>query len=170
AGLPEWGTTRVLREDIENPNLLYLGTEFACWASPDRGQSWVKLNTNLPTVAVHEFAQHPTAGEIVAATHGRSLWVLDVSALRQLQPAKVATDVQLYKPTAAVQWVMQPGKGTTNREFIGDNRPFGAPIFYSLPKGATKVTLTIDDADGKKISQLKAESGTGLLRVDWNLR
>ena len=65
ANLPT-GSTRVLREDVHNPNLLYLGTEFAVWVSVDRGQKWEKLNNNLPTVAVHEIAAHPTAGEIVA--------------------------------------------------------------------------------------------------------
>ena len=72
------GSTRVLREDVLNPNLLYLGTEFATWASVNRGQAWHKINNNLPTVAVHELAIHPTAGEMVAATHGRSAWVLQL--------------------------------------------------------------------------------------------
>src|SRR5206468_325160 len=78
ANLP-WGSTRVLREDLKNPNVLYLGTEFGVWCSLNRGQSWNSLNTNLPTVAVHELAQHPTNGELVAATHGRSLWILDIT-------------------------------------------------------------------------------------------
>src|SRR5206468_3084670 len=63
ANLPV-GSSRVLREDVTNPDLLYLGTEFGIWASLDRGKSWTRLNNNLPTVAVHEIAVHPTAGEI----------------------------------------------------------------------------------------------------------
>ncbi len=86
ANLPT-GSTRVLREDIHNPDLLYLGTEFAAFASINRGASWFKINgPTLPTVAIHEFAQPTTANEIVAATHGRSLWVLDVTTLRQMKP------------------------------------------------------------------------------------
>src|SRR4029077_3954861 len=69
ANLPD-GSTRCLREDVANPDLLYLGSEFGIWISLDRGADWIKLNNNLPTVAVHEIAVHPTAGEIVAATHG----------------------------------------------------------------------------------------------------
>src|SRR5205807_1078493 len=76
--------SRVLREDVENSALLFVGTEFAVWVSTNRGATWTKLNNNLPTVAVHELAIHPTAGEMVAATHGRSLWVLDVTPLRQM--------------------------------------------------------------------------------------
>src|SRR5262249_12516503 len=80
ANLPT-GPTRVCREDIANPNLLYLGTEFGCYASVNRGQAWTRINgeKGLPTVAVHEFAQPTTANDLVVATHGRSLWVLDVT-------------------------------------------------------------------------------------------
>src|SRR5207249_11400622 len=78
ANLPV-GSTRVCREDIHNQNILYIGTEFGAWVSVNRGGSWTKMNNNLPTVAVHEFAQHPTTGEVVAATHGRSLGLLDVT-------------------------------------------------------------------------------------------
>ena len=74
-GLPT-GPARVIREDVSNANLLYLGTEFGVWVSLDRGETWMRLNNNLPHVAVHEIAVHPTAGEIVAGTHGRSLWIL----------------------------------------------------------------------------------------------
>src|SRR5262249_33935080 len=134
ANLP-WGSTRALREDVENPDLLYLGTEFAVWASLNRGKSWVKLNNNLPTVAVHEIAVHPTAGEIVAATHGRSLWVLDVTPLRQMTAAVLAAKVNLFEPNAAVRWRSEPEKGPMygggHRRFVGVNPPRGAQIFYS---------------------------------------
>src|ERR1700738_3112392 len=110
ANLP-WGSTRCLREDVENANLLYVGTEFAVWASINRGDSWTKINNNLPTVAVHEIAVHPTAGEIVAATHGRSLWILDVTALRQMTGDALKAKAQLYRPNAVVQWKPEAPRG-----------------------------------------------------------
>src|SRR5262249_12423835 len=113
ASLPTWGSTRVLREDVQNPNLLFLGTEFAAWASLDRGKSWTKINNNLPTVAVPEFAIHPTAGEVVIATHGRSLWVCDVSALRQITPEARKADAFLFKPTTAIRWRTEASHGRT---------------------------------------------------------
>ena len=64
--------------------MLYCGTEFGIWVSVNRGAAWAKINNNLPTVAVHEVAQPTTASEIVVATHGRSVWVLDVNSLRQM--------------------------------------------------------------------------------------
>lgn len=165
-----WGSTRVLREDLENPNLLFLGTEFGAWCSLDRGKSWNNLNTNLPTVAVHEFALHPTSGDMIAATHGRSFWVLDVSPLRHLNPTTVTKELQLFKPAQAVQWVPQPARGTTNREFVGDNKPMGAAIYYSLPANAQKSTITIRDLQGKTLNQVKGATTPGLHKVVWSLR
>jgi len=163
------GTTRVLREDIKNPDLLYLGTEFGAWASIDRGETWTSIATNLPTVAVHAFAQHPTAGELVAATHGRSLWVLDVTTLRQLSKEKVSAPAVLYKPNAAVQWRPQPSRGA-GRTFRGTNPPAGAQIYYSLAKKVPSVTLEILSREGQILRTLEAKSEAGLHRVPWNLR
>jgi hypothetical protein len=167
--LPSWGSTRVLREDIENPNLLYLGTEFGAWCSLDRGQTWNRLNTTLPTVAVHEFAIHPTAGEVVAATHGRSLWILDVTALRQLTPDALRADARLYRPVSAMRWRVEPGRGRTNRRFVGENPPAGAALYYSLGKKASKVSLKVLDVDGKLVRELPGETKAGLHKVVWNL-
>ncbi|MFC1783491.1 WD40/YVTN/BNR-like repeat-containing protein, partial [Planctomycetota bacterium] len=74
ANLPEFGSTRCLREDTKNPNVLYCGTEFFGYASVDRGNSWTKMNNNLPTTAIHDFDISDAAGELVAGTHGRSIW------------------------------------------------------------------------------------------------
>ncbi len=163
------GSSRCLREDIANPELLYLGTEFGFFVSLDRGQSWSSLNTNLPTVAVHDVAIHPTAGEIVAATHGRSLWVLDVTPLRQTTRAVAKADVHLYKPTPAVRWRNAPSHGGTNRRFEGQNPATGATIDYALARKADKVSLKVLDVNGAVVSELRATGVPGLHRITWNL-
>lgn len=162
------GSTRCLREDVTNRNLLYCGTEFALFASLDRGKSWTKINSNLPTVAVHEVAVHPTAGEIVAATHGRSLWILDVTALRQMASEKIKDEATLYKPNTVVRWHELPSRGRSGRRFVGENPRPGAHIFYSLPKKAEKVTLEFQDIDGKKVGELTGATDAGLHKVIWN--
>jgi photosystem II stability/assembly factor-like uncharacterized protein len=168
------GSSRVLREDVANTSLLYLGTEFAAYASTNRGASWTKLNNNLPTVAVHEFAVHPTAGEIVAATHGRSLWILDVTALRQMTDEALKAKARLYRPNVAVQWKPEPQRGSAygigSRHFAGENPPTGTQIYYSLTKKADKISLKVLDYAGNTVrsfSDLKTESG--LHRVGWDL-
>jgi photosystem II stability/assembly factor-like uncharacterized protein len=172
ANLP-WGSSRCLREDIENPNLLFVGTEFALWASLNRGGSWTKINNNLPTVAVHEVAIHPTAGEIVAATHGRSLWILDVTALRQMTAEVVKAPAHLYRPNKAVRWRAEPGRGSPfgngSRHFVGENPLPGAQIYYSLTRPATKASLKVVDIAGKTVRELETKTEAGLHRVSWNL-
>ncbi len=164
-----WGSTRCLREDIANPNMLYAGTEFALWLSLDRGANWTKLNTNLPTVAIHEIAQHPTNGEIVAATHGRSLWACNVSALRQLKPENLATQVALFKPEEVVRWRSEPSRGVTNRRFAGENPTSGAQFWYALPVKAQRVSLRIEDIEGKTVRELRGETAAGVHLINWDL-
>jgi photosystem II stability/assembly factor-like uncharacterized protein len=170
ANLPS-GSTRVLREDIENPNVLYLGAEFGVWASLSRGARWTRINNNLPTVAVHELAQHPSAGEMVAATHGRSLWVLDVTPLRQSKPATLAEKAHLYRPMPAIHWRSEPTRGSSfsGGRFVGENPMRGAHLCYSLAQKAGKVQVQILDYAGKTVRVLPGKAEPGLYCLRWDL-
>src|SRR5262249_18460449 len=156
------GSSRCLREDITNPELLYLGTEFGFWVSLDRGQSWTSLNTNLPTVAVHDVAIHPTAGEIVAATHGRSLSVLDVTPLRQPPRGAGGRAALSTRPPRGGGWRTAPSHGGTNRRFEGQNPATGATIDYAIARKADKISLKVLDVDGAVVSELRAAGAPGL--------
>ncbi len=179
------GSTRVIREDVENENLLFLGCEFSCWVSIDRGLSWTKLNTNLPTVAIHELAIHPTRGEVVAATHGRSLWILNISGLRQLSKDSLAAAATLYRPSEMINWQRGQSRGTSGtRRFVGENPSSSLPIYYSLGKDAKSVKLAISNIEGTVVysadgipgerpentTGVVIESGTkkGLHVLEWN--
>jgi photosystem II stability/assembly factor-like uncharacterized protein len=174
ANLPAFGSTRCLREDVQNPNLLVCGTEFGVWASNNRGGYWTKINNNLPTVAVHELAIHPTAGEMVAATHGRSLWVVDISALRQMTPEAVRSTAHLYAPPPAIRWRSEPdvggGMGAGSKKFVGQNPPRGVAIYYSLGKKAEKTSLKVLDYAGQTVRELNTNGDTGLHKVVWDMR
>jgi len=164
------GTTRVLREDLHHGNVLYLGTERGAYVSIDRGVHWTSMNTSLPTVAVHQFAQHTKSGDIVAATHGRSLWVFDATVLRQMTPAALADPVHLYNPPTAVQWRPEPSRGST-RTFVGTNPARGAVLHYALAKKVAVVKLEIREADDRTVIRtLEADPAAGLHRVVWDLR
>lgn len=175
ANLPA-APTRVLREDIRNPDLLYLGTEFALFASLDRGGSWFKINgATLPTVAVHEIAQPTTANEIVAATHGRSLWVLDVATLRQLKPDHWKAKLDLFAPGTATRWQYDFTREgmfrTGTRHFVGQNPPRGAAFDYVLAKPAEKLSLKVLDVHGNVVREfdLAKEKDAGAHRIAWDL-
>ncbi len=165
------GTTREIAEDLENQNVLYLGAEFSAWISIDRGESWTQLKGNLPTVAIHEFAQHPSSGELIAATHGRSIWIVDVTTLRQLTPETIQAPVHLYTPNTAIFWRSQPNRGSSGlRRFVGQNPDETAQICYSLGRQARQVKLEVLTLEGEKVRELKASPQPGLHRLTWDLR
>jgi photosystem II stability/assembly factor-like uncharacterized protein len=170
SNLPEdAGTTRVLCEDLRNPDLLYLGTEFGAYVSLDRGAHWTSLGANLPTVAVHGFAQHEASGDLVAATHGRSLWVMDVTPLRQMKGDALAKPVHLFAPPTAYHWRPLPGRGSA-RGFRGSNPPNGAVITYSFDKPKESVRLVVSSVGGKVLRELDAPKEAGLHQFVWDLR
>jgi S1-C subfamily serine protease/photosystem II stability/assembly factor-like uncharacterized protein len=170
ANLPT-GSTRCLREDLKNENLLFAGTEFAVFVSIDRGAHWNKLNNNLPTVAVHELAIHPTTGEMVAGTHGRSLWVLDITPLRQISTDVVKAPAHLFEPNTVVRWRSQPAKGTGGgaQLFRGENPPRGGQVFFSVAKKPESVSLKIVDVTGRTIREFQPKVEPGLNVVAWDL-
>src|SRR5262249_35969288 len=124
---------------------------------------------NLPTVDVHEVAVHPTAGEIVAATHGRSIWILDVSALRQMTQQALNAVVTLYKPNTAIRYQLQPSRGNSGRRFTGQNPQPGAHVYYSLKEKAQKVSVRVVDIDGAVMGQFDGPGDPGLHRVSWSM-
>jgi len=163
------GSSRCLREDIANPDLIFLGTEFAFWVSIDRGKNWTQFNQSLPTVAVHEIAMHPDVSEIVLATHGRSLWACDVTPLRRLTPKMLNSEVALLKPADKIRWRRASRRGGTNRRFVGENPGNSVQLWYTLPEDVENASLRIDDIAGEKIAELKGVAKAGLQVVPWNL-
>ncbi len=164
------GSVRDLEEDIENPDVLYLGTEHRAYVSVDRGESWTELGKNLPTVAVHDFVQHPTSGELIAGTHGRSVWILDVSPLRQMTKKTRESDAHLFKPNDVTVWRRGPSRGSSGtRRFEGENPNSEIVVFYSLGSRTKDVSLTVNDAAGKIVRELEASGDKGFHRVDWSM-
>jgi hypothetical protein len=164
------GSTKVIREDIQKENLLYLGTEFGAYVSVDRGATWTRFNNNLPTVAVFEFAQHPTNGDLVAATHGRSIWIVDVTPLRQMSDKTASQTAALFAPRNAVYWRPDPRRGGGNRRFVGENDSSSAAIMYSLASRPRSLKLVITDQAGEVLRELETKTEPGLHRVEWDLR
>lgn len=172
ANLPV-GSTRVCREDIVNQNLLYLGTEFAAFASINRGGAWTKINgsTGLPTVAVHEFAQPTTASDLVVATHGRSVWVLDVTPLRQITSEIVKGKTALFEPSTAIQWrttINGSPYSSSARQYSAQNPPSAGFIDYTIFAKPEKVEIKIQDVSGKTIREFTGSKEIGYHRISWD--
>lgn len=163
------GSSRCLREDVKNKNVLYLGTEFAFWVSVDAGETWSQFNQELPSVAIHEVAQHPDVNEIVLATHGRSIWACDVSALRSMNIKDAKEKVVLMKPSDVIRWRRASRRGGTNRRFSSENPSNSAKLWYTLPKDAKSAAVKVYDIAGKALATLSGGTSAGLQSASWNL-
>ena len=114
---PDAGTVHVIREDPANPNLLFAGTEFGLFVTFNRGQNWERLKNGLPTVPVFDLQIHPREHDLILATHGRSIWIMDnITALEELagNDSVLSTDLHIFTPKPGTEW-----KTANYRGFLG---------------------------------------------------
>jgi photosystem II stability/assembly factor-like uncharacterized protein len=183
--LPKGEITRVVRADPVRPGLLFVGTETGIFYTLDDGAHWTRMGGGLPVAPVYDLKiKH---GDLIAATHGRSFWILDdLSALRQLRDDTRA--IQLVTPRETVRtkltWSAGSGygksgisygpafgisggsemvtkaDGSSSRQFldVGEGAPNGAILHWWLPEGFTgAVRLTILDAKGQVVRVLASD-------------
>ncbi len=149
---------KVVREDPKKKGLLYLGTERGVHFSPDAGKTWKPLQQNLPTVPVHDLVVKDD--DLVVATHGRSLWILDdLTTVRETTDAVKEKSVHLFTVRPAVRWRESWGGPTDHNLATGENPATGAAIWFNFAKGPkTEVKLEVLDAAGKVIATAKSKS------------
>jgi hypothetical protein len=101
------GYAHLVKEDTRDPNLLFLGTEFGLWVSVDGGGRWAQYKgTGFPAVAVRDLVVHPRTSDLVLATHGRGIWIIDdISPWRALTSEVLTEDAGFLPVPAAVQWM-----------------------------------------------------------------
>jgi hypothetical protein len=166
------GFARNIQEDFKNPNLLFLGTEKGLYITVDGGKNWSKFENNMPAVAVHYLDLHPKTNDLVMATHGRGIIILDdVSPLRQITPEILKKDVHFFemKPFA-IEEQSSFGGTASELEFVGPNPNTAAQIVYYLKKRHTfgKMEMEIQDLNGHKIATLIPGKQKGINIVTWN--
>ncbi len=145
-GLPVGGPdfVHVIREDPENADLLFVGTDVGVYASPDRGASWRPFMNGLSTVPVHDLKIHPRDHELIAGTHGRSVWIIDIGPLEQVVGGRrLGDEVVLFDPAPGLQFGTPPmgGESTGHRTFRGENIRYGAEIVYYVPRAVSTALL-----------------------------
>ncbi|MBC8030490.1 MAG: hypothetical protein H7Z16_10295 [Pyrinomonadaceae bacterium] len=175
--LPAKAYVQVVREDPKNPALLYAGTEIGLFASYTGGKEWIPLNLkNMPNVAVHDIVVHPRENDLIVATHGRSVWILDdVTPIQRMTSAIVNSNAHLFPIRPGLRYASFFTRyGIGDKVFTGPNPSYGALITYYLKdKLDDKATFKIEirDESGKLVQELNRPSREkGLNRVTWNLR
>ena len=175
-GLPAGHTVTTVTEDPKNPAVLYAGTEFGLFVSVDNGGRWQRVRSGLPTVPIHEIVFHPRDNDMILATHGRSLWILDDATPIQQAAEAMRTDAFLFDIRQAMQMNLAQDRGfVTDKPFRGQNPTPGAAISYYLKGAAPQVTVRIRDAAGVVVRELAGNDlrnarNAGINRVHWDLR
>lgn len=173
--IPDGHSVYVIKEDLKNPNLLFVGTEFAAFYSINGGRSWTKLNNNLPTVAIHDLIIHPRDGDLIAGTHGRGIWILDdITPLQQATEEVLAAGAHLFENRVVTRWLnIRRGAARYRGHFIfrGQNPPNNAIISYYLKSTPqTKVQLEISDISGYLKRTVILPGEAGINRYIWNMQ
>src|ERR1051326_3654484 len=169
------GYTHVIKEDLVQPNLLFLGTEFGLWVSIDGGKTWAQFKANhFPAVAVRDVAIHPRDNDLVLATHGRGIWIIDdITPWRALTPEVLSQDVAFIS-ARPVQQRIEGNGGWANGSamFVGGNPPDAAAINYYQRERHLYGRLKIEvlDSAGRLLDEVPASKRPGLNRVFWNMR
>lgn len=174
SGLPQDQPVHVVLEDPKQPKALYCGTEGGLFVSLDQGAHWVPLG-GLPPVPVDDLAFQTRENDLVIATHGRSLYVLDdLAPLQELGPEVLAKDLHLFTPRPAVGRQLLPGNADEEGKsglFRGANPPLGAAFqVYLKADLGEDLSLAITGPDGQPAANLKAPGRPGLQRISWDLK
>tara|TARA_B100000035_G_scaffold264044_1_gene235958 strand:- start:3651 stop:5039 length:1389 start_codon:yes stop_codon:yes gene_type:complete len=170
-----YGFTRSIQEDYMNPNLLFLGTEFGLYVSINGGDSWNKFEKNVPPVAIHHIELQKNTNDLVLATHGRGIIIIDdISPLREINEESLSEKLYFFDND---KYIMSDQSGFSDNfgretQFFGSNSSLNAQIKYLLPKRHTfgKMTMEIVDESGESIVKLSPGKSKGMNFVSWNYR
>ena len=169
------GYAHVVKEDLVNRDLLFVGTEFGLFVSLDNGKQWAQYKGNdFPNVAVRDLAIHPRDNDLVIATHGRGIWIVDdITPLRALTPDAMTKEIVFLQTQPVVQQIQANG-GWANGDaaFTGDNPPDEAVIAYYQKKRHIFGDLKIEvfDHNNQSLGVIPSSKRRGLNRVTWSMR
>jgi len=159
----------VIREDPRSPRLLFAGTEFGVYVSIDGGKTWNKLKSNMPTQPVHDLHIHPRENDLIVATHGRGLFITDISPLQEMTPEVLAKDIHFFRIESKVRWVNNRNNHSSSINFPGESEPIGIVMsYYCKTKVQGEVKILVYKGN-QLVHEIPAWSDPGLHKVVWNM-
>jgi len=157
----------VVREHPQNKNLLFVGSTKQVSVSIDGGNSWQSLRNNMPFVAIEDLKIHPRDNDLIVGTHGRSIWIADISYLSELNKDVIESDYFLFKPENKIQYKRSSLRmSSSSSNFSGESEMPGVQLYYYIKEASEDAKIQI--LDGEKIifeEKLKAEEGIN--SINW---
>ncbi len=161
-GLPK-EPVNVIKEDPENDQIIYIGTDHSAYVSLDRGDSYHAFLAGLPNVSIHDLIVHPREKDLVLGTHGRGIYIGDVSSLQQLNKEIMAKPLHLFEPapiTFSSKW------GTRQNVWASYNEPSVSFSYYSSSSGDGSIEVL---KENEVVSTLVISATQGLNFINLNL-
>jgi photosystem II stability/assembly factor-like uncharacterized protein len=183
-GLSQEDPARVIREDPNHKGFMILGTDTSLYTSADEGGHWTQLKSNFPTAPVYDIKFIKHTHDLVVATHGRGLFVMDdITPLEETGGDLARSEFRSFPMAPAVNWHFWNKHGFASGGYNAPNPMTGAVITYYLPSeikvnpeqrrrpgGEGPVKITIADSTGQVIRTMYGPSKFGINRASWNLR
>ena len=169
------GYAHVIKEDTVNKDLLFLGTEFGLFVSLDGGRQWARFTGgDFPRVAVRDIALHPRDNDLLLATHGRGIWIVDdITPLRSLTQELLGRDAAFIPSQPAVLTLpASEFNFAGDSEYVGRAKSESAQIVYYQKKRHIfgDLKFEIYDEAGNLVSTIPGSKRRGLNRVEWSMR
>ncbi|HNV03532.1 MAG TPA: hypothetical protein PLE61_13550 [Vicinamibacterales bacterium] len=163
-------SVNVIREDPYNPNLLFVGVDFGLYVTIDGGRIWQEMRNGLPTQPVHDLKIHPRERDLIVATHGRGIFIADISALEEVSASMLAKDFHLFDVEPKVRWTVRRPAMSAFTNFDGESEPNGVMIrYYQKAPAAGGVSVAILQGT-RVIAETKGPNAAGVNQLLWNMR
>jgi hypothetical protein len=185
-----------VRESPRNGNVLFVGTDVGVHVTIDGGKTWTRLKGApmaaaggggrggggggggaaakprgiLPTVPVHDLKIHPRERELIVGTHGRGIWIADISEIEEMTPAVLASDAHLFEIDPVIAWVMGVRNVAPTQNFSGVSRPTDMGISYFLKSEVTGDVKVRVYGNGRVVAEMDGTKSAGVNTVRWNLQ
>ena len=162
---------RDIDEDPDNPNVLYLGTDYGVFVSIDGGKNWVNMSEDAPDAIIMDMDIQKRERDLALATYGRGFYIIDIYPFKEFKPEVFEKDAYLFDTQRTVKWAMIERRGPSYGEFARAQNPPTEAIFYFFLKGEVKsAKLVIKDLEGNLLQEIRGKTAAGLQKVRWNLR
>ncbi len=162
---------RDIEEDPDNPDVLYIATDYGIYVTMDQGKNWMEISSSAPDVIIMDMDIQKRERDLAIATYGRGFYIADIQPFKEFTAKTFAKDAFLFDIQRVVKWAMIKRRGQTLGEFARANNPPVQGVFYYYLKDKVKsVKLVIKDLGGEELITLKGRPARGIRKAVWNLR
>ena len=160
-----------IEEDPDNPDVLYLGTDYGLFVSLDSGTSWTEMSEDAPDVIIMDMDIQKRERDLAIASYGRGFYISDIWPFKEFTKEIFQKEAYLFKPQRVVKWAMIERRGQSYGEFARTpNPPVEAAVYYWLKEDTKDVQILFKDLEGNVLHESKGSGKKGLHKIKWNLR